>query len=1064
MDSHTIGPFELLEPLSQGGMGRVWRARHRTTHHPVALKLLLAEARDPDAVAEALRREVISLAALAHPAIVAIVDHGQVSDPPPPGARAGQPYLVMEYVEGGDLAGLRGCLGWSEVRRVLKSVLQALAHAHARGVLHRDVKPANILLSDPTTFGVKVTDFGIAQGLAALTPERRAGTRGFMAPEQAAGRWLELGPWTDLFGVGRVAQFLLRPDAVVPAGFAAWLGRLLAPEVEQRFTAAADAAFALEGLGPPEVTALLRAVQDAESTFVLPEEELPAVVAHVLPRDGPRGPPPVPEAWIPTRPELEFELRLADAGEALRSLRPPQLVGRTDAQDVLWAALREVAAEGAPRGVALSGREGSGRSRLADWVGLRAAELGVARAIALRPGPGDRLGHVVRRALCRLLGTPALERTHVELRAGLLGALVGLTRAEVGDLIELAAPSGPAGPPQVLARTVHLLARLAADRPVVVVLDDLDDMPEALPLAKALLERAGARLLVVAVLGEDAVDSMGPGTHRISVDPLPLGWTQRLLDRWAPLAATTCARLAQAAGGQPGVAVQLVEDLLERGLLTPGPHGLELAADARGLGGEQVWERRLEHFLRGRPASDAWALERAALLGGEVPEAQWRSLCSPAPRPDLVQALLARRLAQRPGGEGPWRFAAPALARVLEARAHRTGRRAQHYQALAEALAPLSEAEPGRIGGYWLAAGRPERAIDLLVEAAQQSVIRGTDSECARALDALRRVVAVGAWPETDPRAHEAALLHAQLLVGEARFDEAWVVAERVLAAATAHGWQRTEGRARWLLGRCGVYQDRPGATAALHAALRCSEACGDERTARRCRLDLARWAIGRGELEAAEPLLRACGAGEVRPDMPFLVGPAMLLAEVLRRTDRLDEAIEITALAEAAEHRMLEPGGTMDSTLMRAEIERQRGNVAEAERLYRSLLDGSIWWPETAVMARINLSILLDDRGRPAEAVEMLEVSVRKLRQSGRLGMEGAAHALLLAPLAALGDRAALVRHLSEAERLLAASGFRDPDLASRLGRACELVAPGSVRDRLAALHEAQRQATWRA
>ena len=155
------GRYALLRRLGAGGMAEVYLARDQELGRQVAVKLLHpAFAADPRFV-ERFRREARAAAALSHPHIVAVYDWGTA------GAPAGAPYMVMEYVPGPDLKEdlcRRGPLPEPEALRIGEQVAGALAAAHARGVVHRDVKPQNILLvRQEEDVVAKVTDFGIAR-------------------------------------------------------------------------------------------------------------------------------------------------------------------------------------------------------------------------------------------------------------------------------------------------------------------------------------------------------------------------------------------------------------------------------------------------------------------------------------------------------------------------------------------------------------------------------------------------------------------------------------------------------------------------------------------------------------------------------------------------------------------------------------------------------------------------------------------------------------------------------------------------------------------------------------
>ncbi|MET9464612.1 protein kinase [Streptomyces sp. NPDC006544] len=200
------GRFELAEPLGSGGMGTVWRARDIALHRDVALK----EVRPPDPATAAAQpglavqlreravREARALARLAHPNVVTI--HHIVE---PPEGVDGHPWIVMELVRGGSLHDrlADGPMPVADVLRLGRDVLSALRAAHAEGVLHRDVKPANVLLrSDGSAV---LTDFGIAalHGATALTSTGvLIGSPEYIAPERARGA--EGLPASDLWSLG----------------------------------------------------------------------------------------------------------------------------------------------------------------------------------------------------------------------------------------------------------------------------------------------------------------------------------------------------------------------------------------------------------------------------------------------------------------------------------------------------------------------------------------------------------------------------------------------------------------------------------------------------------------------------------------------------------------------------------------------------------------------------------------------------------------------------------------------------------------------------------------------
>lgn len=196
------GRYALGAMLGSGGMGQVYRARDRVLERTVAVKVLSPVATDDRELVARFGREARAAAALHHANIVTVFDSGADGD---------LEYLVMEYVEGQSLAELlrrEGVLEPGRVVEVGRQVCQALAAAHATGLVHRDITPGNVLV-DPAGL-VKVTDFGIAKLAAATTMTGDGmllGTAAYLSPEQAQGRPVD--GRSDLYGLGCVLYALV---------------------------------------------------------------------------------------------------------------------------------------------------------------------------------------------------------------------------------------------------------------------------------------------------------------------------------------------------------------------------------------------------------------------------------------------------------------------------------------------------------------------------------------------------------------------------------------------------------------------------------------------------------------------------------------------------------------------------------------------------------------------------------------------------------------------------------------------------------------------------------------
>ncbi|MBI5386537.1 MAG: protein kinase [Verrucomicrobia bacterium] len=227
-----FGDYELLEEIARGGMGVVWRARQVSLNRPVALKMILAGQLATQTEMDRFRREAQAAAKLDHPNIVAIYEVGE---------HQGQQYFAMQLVEGQSLAQRLpgssrreeaqtsrlstlnsqpstaklepphvGCYDPGDAANLLAKVARAVHHAHQRGILHRDLKPGNILLDaqgEP-----HVTDFGLAKqvdsALDLTRSEAVLGTPHYMSPEQAQGR-KDLTTATDIYSLGAVLYYLL---------------------------------------------------------------------------------------------------------------------------------------------------------------------------------------------------------------------------------------------------------------------------------------------------------------------------------------------------------------------------------------------------------------------------------------------------------------------------------------------------------------------------------------------------------------------------------------------------------------------------------------------------------------------------------------------------------------------------------------------------------------------------------------------------------------------------------------------------------------------------------------
>ncbi|MDQ3874489.1 MAG: serine/threonine protein kinase [Actinomycetota bacterium] len=204
------GRYDLEEVVGTGGMSSVYRAYDSVLDRHVALKILHEHYSSDEGSLERFRREARAAAQLSHPNIVTVIDRGE---------EGGRPFIVFEYVDGETLKRVveeRGPLPVQDALVIALDVARALAFAHVRGVVHRDVKPQNVLLDGEGR--ARVTDFGIARSLnldVGVTQTGTVlGTSEYMAPEQAKGE--RASARSDVYSLGAVLYELLAGDVVFP--------------------------------------------------------------------------------------------------------------------------------------------------------------------------------------------------------------------------------------------------------------------------------------------------------------------------------------------------------------------------------------------------------------------------------------------------------------------------------------------------------------------------------------------------------------------------------------------------------------------------------------------------------------------------------------------------------------------------------------------------------------------------------------------------------------------------------------------------------------------------------
>jgi serine/threonine protein kinase/DNA-binding NarL/FixJ family response regulator len=606
--------FEVMSVQGQGGMGVVYRCRDLRTEERVAVKRVIPPPGQAEECLHWFVAEAQALAGVDHEHVVRAREFGQLRD--------GTAYLAMDLVEGATLEDIAARpLPIPLIWTVVDQVLSALVHTHARGVVHGDLKPRNVMVTTHPSGGphAHLFDFGLAkqrnhrldprlgQRPVSAQPPLRAGTPGYMAPEQILGKSDEISGATDLYALGCVIYCLLsgaapctgasarelqsycfapppRPSAPpgTPAELIDFVMRLLdrRPRARALSTAAAREEWQLFRPALGDVPVLWAdALERLASARASSSGAASASVARDgLSREGrpPESPPPPSgalarsTAWLP----------------GLLGVRPSPFVGRVQLRRTLASACDQIASSPSPSqdAILLAGPRGIGKSRLAEWLCTDVEERGVGLALrgAHRPGVDSEASvqDALAVALAQHIGSDGSL-------AALRSALAERCYCSADDLAAAAAwihhsdsegTPAPSLPPEAIHRLVH---QLAGRHPILLWIDDLTHLrSESIDFMAALPKREPAlRVLIVATLRPDsaispagarAVQALRDGLRAstLQVGPLDTLTTAALVSAALPVDPSLALKLALQSAGNPLDALERLHALAGHGRAT----------------------------------------------------------------------------------------------------------------------------------------------------------------------------------------------------------------------------------------------------------------------------------------------------------------------------------------------------------------------------------------------------------------------------------------------------------------------------------------------------------------
>ncbi|MBI4508958.1 MAG: tetratricopeptide repeat protein [Deltaproteobacteria bacterium] len=1063
--------YRILERLGEGGLGTVYRAEDLATQEIRALKIM------PRAAGRAhLRGEFLALARLHHDNIVRVFDFGTTPE--------GEDFFTMELVRGRDLKTAAPPPTSESFYPLIGGVARALAFLHARGMVHADIKPSNILVdeellaSEPSRAG-KLVDFGLAAPLADPQGASARGTFSYAAPEVYAGR---LDARSDLYSLGVVLYEIATGQQPFGTGDVAEVirGQRQGPPPDPR-TIRSDLATGLceliLALTEPEPAARLQSADE--------------VLSRINDLGGTKF-----DLTGDQRPQI-------DLGGTL--------VGRDrDLNDLL--SLWEKAREGHGAAVLISGETGIGKSRLLSELRL-SVQLQGGKFYGARAATRSDFAHAAVGDLLRRLFSE-VEPSHAQRiapRKEQVLALLGKSPVGPAD----ADPSSRFALAETLAA---LVLELSAIQPIVIAFDDVHEADAGTISLLAYLARAIPSGRVLLALGA-TTDVEGQGLapllgslatsmlRRVDLPPLDRGSVRTLLNQLfgSDIGDSLVSAVHRASGGNPALIERALASLIEQGVLLRQRGAWVLTDRASELRLDSV-PLSTNGRLGALPAETRQLLEAASVLGerfdldllGEVTGDRVdheRLLTTLAP------ALAAHVLEWEAEGEA-LQFQQPAVARRLYAQVEESTRARLHRAAsrvLERRAKTGTSIPPAALARHSLAVGDVKRGLGFALSAADERLAahdfhgalawlaradslmaeaRGHDANlvtvtCERLAD-LRATLGDASQSESDyrralrlapdplPRARITRKL-AELLRRRGDSGEALALLMKGLAQARQEKLQREEAAFHFALARVCMYRaEYPAAVEHSTCGLALARAAGDKDLGAlliKTRADVETF---RGEPRVAlvhldGALADVAGLGDLtRADVHHTHGHACIHAgDYARAIDSLDQAIAVYRKLGRVEQEAKSVNNLGAACYFQGEWDRAHG-AWERFRTLCERIDDS----QELVMALNNLGSLHRDRGEFREALALLERGRAIAEKIGRLHAVGLVLGNRGETLMRQGDLPAARDLYDRCLQLFKSLGAREDEIETRR-RLCELeIAVGHVDVALDQAIDAAREA----